>query len=400
MNDEQALPAMRPVDTIPFRNQENETYVALRDMAQISRHPIAVSIPGYFVATQLDGIRTVADVQAGFLEQFGQRMPADQIRKLIEALDDALLLQNDRFEAAYAKCRDEYLASAARDNRDRWASAAELREQIERMHASGTVSNTSGELRGIIAPHLDYARGRPCYADAYATLAASEPAERFVILATNHFGRSQSVVATGKDFLTPLGRAATDRELIGRIEGRLGRSICVHEFDHNLEHSVELQVHNLQVCCAERPFEIVPVLCPDPCTPADGAANDGPELGAFADALRAELANDGRKTVLIAGADLSHVGQHFGDPDPTTPAFLERVRDHDRRLLGLLERREEERFVAEIRATRNPTRICSVGCIYALLRALPDARCNVVNYHQAVNMETETHVTCTAAIVA
>lgn len=400
MQPDHRLPAVRALDVTPFRNESDELHFALRDLTQVAPQPIAVSLPGYFVLTQLDGEHTCRDVQTAFLKQFGQIISAEQIKHMITVLDKALMLDNAGFERAYALRRNDYLAAEARDNRERWPTATELHSQIRQILERGSPALVQ-DVRGIIAPHLDYDRGAPCYADAYATLAQAPPAERYVILGTNHFGRSSCVVATRKDFDTPLGHVATDRSFIDRLEGALGQSLCEHEFDHSAEHSIELQVHVLQACYPERPLAIVPILCPDPTGPTGTVPHDGrgPDLGDFADALAQLLGNDERRTVLITSADLSHVGQHFGDESPTTPTALEQVERQDRQLLDLLEQRREEAFVEAIRATANPTRICSVGCIYALLRALPERPCRVLRYHQAVNMAAETHVTCAAAVL-
>ncbi|HPF69673.1 MAG TPA: AmmeMemoRadiSam system protein B, partial [Candidatus Krumholzibacteria bacterium] len=125
-------------------------------------------------------------------------------------LDKALLLDNDRFRAAHAAHVAAYRAAPARDNRQRWPDGDALRAEITAMLADGAAA-PDGDVAGVIAPHLDYARGAPCYADAYAILDEAPPAERYVILGTNHAGLGRGVVATGKDFLTPLGRVPTDR---------------------------------------------------------------------------------------------------------------------------------------------------------------------------------------------
>ena len=218
-------------------------------------------------------------------------------------------------------------------------------------------------LRGVVAPHLDYARGGPVYADVYATLKQTPAADRYVILGTNHFGRSTGVAATGKDFLTPLGRVETDRAFIKRLEARLGRGLREHEFDHNAEHSVELQVHFLQMLYAAAEFQIVPVLCHDPCGPSGTKPYDGRgvDLGDFADALGALIAEDGTRTVVIAGADLSHIGQHFGDEQPTTPEFLAQVRASDGELLRCMETRQDEELLQVVRGSRNATRVLQHG---------------------------------------
>jgi hypothetical protein len=348
----------------------------------------------------LDGEHTCGEIRAAFEQQFGAEVPVDQIEKLVNTLDASLMLANERYEQAYAAQRDAYLAAKYREGRDGWLAADDLRPMIEQMLASGSAADADG-LRGFIAPHLDYGRGGPCYADAYAALAQAPPVERYVILGTNHFGRCSGVVAASKDFTTPFGRVPTDRACLGAIESQLGRSLCEYEFDHAREHSIELQIQLLQVARGERPFEVLSFLIPDPsgATGTKPVFDDGPDLHDFVDALRAAVDADGKSTIWIASADWSHVGEHFGDTHPTTSEFLEQVGENDRRLLTLLEDRRERDFVADVGARGNPTRICSVGCMYALLVALPEATCRQLRYHQAVDMQAETHVTCAAAIL-
>lgn len=400
MDTDHKLPALRPVEILPFRRSDGEVYFALRDPAQLAPQSIAVSAAGYFVLVHLDGEHSPGDVRAAFRQQTGMELPEDDILKLVSVLDEGLFIRGARATQALVARRAAYRAAPARDNRDRYPDGAALRREIEKILAAGIAAPVH-EARGLVAPHLDYPRGAPCYADAYATLAAVAPAERYVILGTNHAGQSTSVVATTKDFGTPLGVAPTDRDFIGRLEERLGLPLCGGEEDHLYEHSVELQVHMVQVCARGARFEIVPVLCPDVCGPHGTAPPDsaGPDLRDFAAALGEEIAAADRRTVIIAAADLSHVGRRFGDPAPTTPEFLEAVTRSDRELLALLEARQEEEFVRKLSASGNETRICSTGCLLALLCALPGRPFGVLSYHQAVDMAAETHVTCAAGVV-
>lgn len=395
------LPAVRPLDITPFRADNHELYFAMRDMSHIATEPAAISLPGYFVIVHLDGTNSCAAIQEAFEREFGRSIESSEILGVVEALDKALLLDTENFERAHARAVDDYRTSDTNDNCSRWPTAETLAAEIQALLKTGKPGECT-QLRGLIAPHLDYARGNPCYADAYATLAQTPPAERYVILGTNHFGRSMSVVATGKDFVTPLGRVATDRGFLTALEQRLGTSIREHEFDHRAEHSIELQVHILQCCLQAGSFQIVPILCPDPCGPTGLKPLDGngPDLGDFADALAALLADTDRRTIVIASADLSHVGQRFGEAEATSPEFMRTVEQSDRRLLALLEQRRESDFIASVSATQNATRICSIGCIYATLRALPDAECSILRYHQATDFANETHVTCAAAVLS
>ncbi len=446
-----ALPAVRPLEVTAFRGSNNELYFSMFDMSRVAPQPMAISLPGYFVVAHLDGRRTVAEIQAAFAAEFGRQIEAGQIERVVRALDEALLLNTDRFDRAHAAAVEAYRAGDVRDNRDRWPGADELREQIERMFAAADDSRVrspappdkggrseqsaappapeipigaverafvpaslSGDrpfdpanIAGLIAPHLDYARGAPCYVEAYRALLpdALRRFERFVILGTNHFGRGGGVVATRKDFLTPLGRAVTDRAFIDALESRLDEPLCHHEFDHAAEHSIELHVHILQTLASgsesAAPFTIVPLLIPDPTGPTGTRPLDGigPDLLDFARALRELMRESDRRTLLVASADLSHVGERFGEGGPTSRAFMKRIGASDKRLLELLENRREEEFVVALAANGNPTRICSIGCLFAMLCALPNRPCRVLRYHQAVDFDNETHVTCAAAVV-
>lgn len=396
------LPRLRPLDIIPTRDSNDQPCIQVFDSSQISEQGLVISWAGYFVMAHMDGQHTGADVQKQFQERFGQKIPLAEIEKLVEILDRALFLYTDRFESVYAERVAAYRAADARDNRDRYPDADALRAELLGIVAGGSAAPVNGELRGLIAPHLDYGRGKPCYADVYATLSAIEsPYDRYVILGTNHHGRSTGVVATRKAFQTPLGRVESDIGFVDRLEGALGADLCAHEMDHAGEHSVELQVHFLQVISGGSSFEIVPVLCPDPCgptglRPADGY---GPDLDAFADALGRLVAEDDRRTLVIAGADLSHIGQRFGNVDKTTPELLEVVAQADRQFLDSLESRTEDDGLELIRGGGNATSICSAGCIYAALRSLPGCSCRVLRYHQAVDIPAETSVTCASAII-
>lgn len=396
MSAMEPLPALRRVDILPVNGDDAEMQFVLHDRAQIAPRALAISPAGYFVLAHLDGRHSRVDIQGAFLRRFGMLLPTAQIEHLIETLDKALFLQTERFEQAYAACRAAYAAADARDNRDRYPGADALGAELRTLLQSGRAADVPC-VTGLIAPHLDYTRGAPCYAAAYATLAAAEPADRYVVLGTNHAGCSTTWVATRKDFLTPLGRVPTDRTFIDALERRLEPDGTAAELDHAAEHSVELQVHFLQVIQERRPFSIVPLLCPSPCGPDDAAAES---LNALAAALAEVAGEAGGRTVFIAGADLSHVGQRFGDVDPTTPAFLAKVEASDRALLDKLVHGLAAEFLSDLRTNDNATRVCSAGCLYVLRRVLAERPCRLLCYHQAANLEQETTVTCAAGVLS
>jgi len=401
MDQDGNLPALRPLQITPFRGEDQQLYFELRDMLRIAPQALVLSGAGYFVLAHLDGAHTRADVQEALRRETGQAVPAAEIDRVVDVLDHYAMLDTPRFAQAYASRRAEYLSAPCRDSPESSVSAEAIRAQIGEL-LSGARPERMDDVLGIVAPHLDYGRGAPGYRAAYTALSASEPAERYIVLGTNHFGRSTCAVATRKDFRTPLGLVGTDRTFIARLEERLGSGLCEHEFDHATEHSIELQVQILQVLLGARTFEIVPILCPDVCGPTGTNPVDGvgPSLDAVGEALGALLAGDARRTVLIAGADLSHVGTHFGDEMVATSRFLEAVEQHDRQLLALLGRGACAWAMGRIRASGNPTRICSLGCLYVLSRAAGGAPWRILVYHQAVDPATDANVTCAAAVVS
>ncbi len=256
-----------------------------------------------------------------------------------------------------------------------------------------------GPVVGLVAPHLDYPRDRPCYGQAYATLCGRPVPDRVVVLGTNHFGRSTSVVATASGFLTPLGKSPADVDFLERIEARCGH-LRTFDLDHAREHSIELQVAWLQRIFGTETFKIVAFLCPDPCGPTGTAPFDGQgvDLAEFARALGEEIALDGGDTLVVAGADLSHVGMAFGDERALDESFLNEVRRLDENAIASLVGGDADGWIRCVATGGNPGRICSVGCVYALATAIPNASATLLGYHQAVDRSSQTCVTCTAVV--
>jgi len=416
--DAQTLrPKLRPVEAFPVEH-DGRRMIGLRDPTGLAEGVVTLSPPAFFVVSRFDGKHSIVDIQADFARAFGELLMSEKIRELVAQLDAVHLLEGPRFEAYYRALAEQYRRSAVRrsSGHDDEAAAARLRAMLSEIVPARTPEGTpaggsapAGDppigppgadhaLCGLIAPHLDYARGKSCYRRAYETLASSCRAERFVILGTNHFGRAEGPVATGKDFATPLGLARTDREFLARLERCCGQSLCEHEFDHVREHSVELQVLLLQHVFGSERIRIVPILCPDPSAGADESdvRHKRQAMTALGEALRTLIRQDPVPTCIIAGADLSHVGGHFGDERELTPAFLQEVERHDRAVLALVEAGRPVDFLEHFAAEGNPTRVCSAGCIFVLLSALPDASAKVLCYHQAVLHEVQNCVTCAA----
>ncbi len=392
-------PRMRPIEAVPV-DLDDGPAIVLRDPTRVSPAPMAVSEPVVFIVAQLDGQTTLATVRERFRQRYGQALDADTLVELIERLEVAHFLEGDRFEQHYASLADAYRQAGLRQIRvaqDHDKSAEDIRVYFDQILSEAAPTDDGDGLIGLIAPHLDYPRGRPCYASAYAALGRHAAPKRVVILGTNHFGRSHAAVATVAAFDSPLGRTDADVAFIERLERACG-PLRRFEFDHANEHSVELQVLWLQHLFGAGSFTIVPVLCPDPCGPTGTAPREGTgvDLAHFARVLGELIAEDPDDTLVVAGADLSHVGGAFGDAWLLDDDFLGHVRRLDAVLLEHMGAVRPELLRERVAGRANCTRVCSVGCVYALMAALPSARARVLGYHQAVDEPSQTCVTCAA----
>lgn len=393
-------PRLRPLEAVPVAAEDGDgVRIAVRDRCHLSDVTLTVSQPAFHVLTLMDGENSCAEIRRLFEAAYRQALAVNTLQSMLDHLEGAHLLEGEAFDVYYESLLGSYRASGRRPMPHAEALGIDSGGRgFDEMISGASPSRFARPIQGLIAPHLDYPRGEPCYVAAYGALREGPAPDRVIVLGTNHFGRSMSVVATGCDFETPLGTTRTDRAFLERIEGRCG-DLRRYELDHAREHSVELQVGWLQHLFGADRFKLVPFLCPDPCGPTGTAPfdGDGVDLRTFAIAL-GELIRleDETTTLVVAGADLSHVGAAFGDERALDEAFLAEVSRRDRAALDLLAAGDSTGFVGAVATDENVTRVCSAGCIFALATALPDARGQLLGYHQAVDQPSQTCVTCAA----
>ena len=394
--DSECKPRLRSVEAFGIDDGEGDT-VGVRDPSGLCEVVLTVSTAALHILALMDGSRTCSEIRRDFHARFGHVLSQRTLQSMIDNLDRAHFLEGAGFDAHYESLLDAYRERPARTMPHADALGIdETGEVFERMLAAESPV-VDGSVCGVIAPHLDYPRGSVAYAAAYSTLRDRPSPGRVIVLGTNHFGRSASVVATAQDFETPLGTTRVDLDFLQRLERRCG-SLRAYELDHAREHSVELQVAWLQHLFGSGGFSILPLLCPDPCGPTGTRPRDGTgvDLCEFAEALGEMIAADSMDTLLVAGADLSHVGRAFGDDRDLDDAFLEHVRGRDRAALEALEAEGANSFLRALTEHDNDTRVCSAGCIFAIAHALRGATATVLRYHQAVDRATHACVTCAA----
>jgi hypothetical protein len=299
-------PKIRPLEATPFRQQDQD-YVLLRDPSGIAPDPVAITTTAYFLIMHFDGSNTLLDIQAAFTRQFGDLLSSEQLAKLVDALDQGYFLDSPRYAERLREVRDEFIRAPQRPaalaglayEDDPARLRADIAGYFQRPGAPGEIPQPRGDgapLSGLISPHIDPRRGGAAYAHAYGELLTRERPELVVILGTSHYGMGpQLFTATRKDYATPLGNVATDRDFVERLAQRYTEGdLLAEELAHRNEHSIEFQALFLAWAMGTAGYKIVPILVGsfhEMVQTGETPAFD-PRVRSFIDALRTELEAD------------------------------------------------------------------------------------------------------------
>jgi hypothetical protein len=390
-------PRLRAVEAFPAQVDGREV-ICLRDPSGVTEAVLAVPRALLPVLALFDGTRSLVDVQAEIVRQTGELVLRSQLDEMVALLDAHLFLESPRLEAERARQREAFRAAAARPafhaGRAYAAEpeplAAALDDHFAPPAGPGSVGPPgAARVHGLIAPHIDFARGGPAYAWAYRALAESSEADCFVVLGTAHAGLDgHPFAATAKPYETPFGPAEVDRDVLEAFLRRAPGDPLAAETAHRSEHSIEFQVvwlqHLRRRAARREPVRIVPVLASfvHECLLAGRDPRQAPEIAGALDALRDAMAAVPRRYCLVAGADLAHVGPRFGDPWRVEAAERARVEADDRALLAPVTAADAAAFFGEAARQRDRNRICGLSPIHALLWLLPAGHGTLLRYGQ------------------
>lgn len=396
MQDSQVVPKLRSIEVIVVPDDTHGRALMLRDTEGIAEGAVVLPAKLAPVVVRFDGKRSVARVAEEASRVMGKPVSAALVRKLVEELDEALMLDTPRFRARKREVVSAFAAApvrpAAHAGGAYHGEAPELSRyiEIECLGRSAT-RKAPGRMVALCAPHMDLWRAAAGYGHAYRALgeALDPEVDTFVLLGTSHAPMRRPFAVCEKVFDTPLGSLPPDRAFLGELEAASRFDVRADEYLHKQEHSLEFQAVFLKHLVGRRRAQIVPVLCGlgeaqerrrDPSRDAEAESF----LGALEEACRRR---EGR-VVVIAGADMGHVGPRFGDAAAPGERDLEKLRARDMASLGLATGRDAAGFFGHVAEDLSTRRVCGLGPIYTLLRALPDgARGELLHYAQCVDPE-------------
>lgn len=356
-----ARPHVRPFQPVGVE-RDKQVGVGLRDPMNLTGRMMVVPPQAVGLIHSLQGEHTV--------EQISElsKVPVEQLRQLVANLDESGLLWGPTFDRLEREAMDRTRAAGA------FPAAGSKFAGDTREAAAKTIGTLLAEAEdaelgtgvvGIVAPHLDLERGGANYAAAYKVVLGAARPDRVVLLGTNHFGLGDGVVATRLGQDSPLGTVPSDVALADLLDRALGDRLFKDEADFLGEHSVQFHIPWIAHTLPGVPA--FAALVPDPMRAM--IADDGARasFAEFRQALRNALSSLPGRTLVVASADLSHVGPAFGDPGPVGAQVRKQVEEIDRGLLAEFASGDSEAFIQSVRGTGNATRWCSVGNMAAAL---------------------------------
>lgn len=382
-------PKLRAVNIHPIQH-ENQPMLLLDDPLRLSDTSIAVPRPLAALLMLMDGTRDPSRLEAALQVQAGVRLAPGLLEQLVAGLDAAFLLDNERFRQARAAAVETYRAAPFRpltldgasfDSRAEMTTA-QLQGYLDALPPAPQFEGEAAPIRGVISPHIDYQRGGPVYAEVWRAAAeAARQAELVIILGTDHRGGEGTLTLTRQSYATPFGVLPTEQSLVDALAGALGdEAVFGEELNHRQEHSIELAAVWLHLMRGGEAVSLLPILCGSfgAFVAGQGQPADHEPFARAVEVLQPAMA--ARQTLVVAAADLAHIGPAFGDRHGVDFIGRAQQRNADERLMASICAGDAESFFAQIRDEGDRRHICGLPPIYLTLRILGEVRGQQAGY--------------------
>ncbi len=389
-------PRIRPLEAFPIQ-QSGQELIGIKDPTGISPEIVCVSPETFFLISLMDGSNTLRDLQAAYLRRYGALLYTEKVEELIVQLDACHLLENRHFQDYLCRLHADFKKAATREamfaGKGYEADPEQLKAMLQGYFINNDGPGLPGErsgtatIKGIVAPHIDFARGSQCYAHAYKalgeSLGSSNGADLYVILGTCHTPMQNPFAFTLKSFTTPLGRVETSKDLVADCASQLPFDPLLDEFCHRNEHSIEFQIVFLQYILGQSKFAIFPILC--------GSLHELIQQGIspmqdpiYSETMKllAQRFVQLDKVCFVASADLAHIGPQFGHREAVTPGILAETKAKDLEMLGYVQGLKAEEFYQFILREKDGRNICGLPPLYALVHLIKANNGELLHYQQ------------------
>ncbi len=388
-------PRLRSLETIVIPDSKHGRVLVLRDTQGIAERHAVIPPALVPIVARMTGAFTTEEIARDAAREMGTHVPTVIVDNLARELDGAFLLEGATFDARLREVKRVFA-----EGKHRPASHAggaypgdpeELANYIDSKCLSHATKKSRGPMLGLVSPHIDPWRGAKGYGHAYAALARALPkdAETFVLLGTSHAPMRQPFALTRKSYDTPLGALAPNMDAIEALEKASKFDPYDDELNHKREHSIEFQAVFLKHALGDRPARIVPILAglgdqQGRREPPRKTAN----VARFVDALQKIVSKDPGKVVVIAGADMAHVGPRFGDPNALNAKQRQALQETDDASLKHASQRDSEGFWDHVASDLDTRRVCGLAPMWTMLEVMPKTQsASVLHYEQTIDDE-------------
>jgi AmmeMemoRadiSam system protein B len=378
-----AKPRLRTVNALPATHKERRM-VLLQDPLGIANKSVLIPPEITPLLFLCDGTRTVDQILGELRAQFGFELNREELDAWMELFDDATLLDNDNYRDRRAQVLKSFREKDHRPmilSDDIYpADAGELKQILEPYLAHARHSGKKDGIKGMICPHIDYSRGWRVYAQVMASGRETiKSADLIIILGTDHFDDGNPLSLTLQNYRTPNGTLKTPGNIVTAIRDVVpDMDLFEGELRHRFEHSIELALTWLHYMRDGDPCEVVPILCgAHDLFFEQGSRQEFTWVSNIINELRQITQN--RNALIVAAADLAHVGIAFGGEAVSIEERVEVARA-DERLLQQVKEGSPEQFIDEIFHVNDRYNVCGITPIYLLLRLLEPCEGEVVGY--------------------
>jgi MEMO1 family protein len=369
----QAKPKFRAdLNVNPIQHDGHSAFL-IQDPLGIVEEPICLTEVAGLLLSMVDGTRTIDEIQDVFRNLLGTGIPDGFVQRHVVEMGNLLLLEDDRYLRRKREITEGFTKAAVREPSHAeggyLADPEALGEWIDGvLEEMGQPSpETTEPPRVLVAPHIDFRVNTSLYASSYRRI-RDRSYDRVILMGTGHSILEGAFCPSLKDFKTPLGTTKNDRGATEKLMSVQNGVTAPDDFPHRTEHALEFQLIFLQRLLGVDGFEIVPLLCGSVqhLLSRISRLKEDPEAWAFIEAVRGILEEGDRKTLVVAGVDLSHVGLRFSHPVPASE-MLEDTRRHDRDLIDAFTRGEVETFWAREANTNGGFNVCGFSSLATIL---------------------------------
>lgn len=166
------------------------------------------------------------------------------------------------------------------------------KDLVELFESCVKTQASAGKVRAIISPHAGYVYSGKVAASAFAAIGRKASYKNIFLIGSSHVKAFAGASPYGSgDFITPLGKAAVNREIVNKL--RENRLFSFPTDAHNQEHSLEVQVPFIQWYFQNQPA-LVPIII---------GTNRAEDIKKMAEILRPWFTPD---NLFVISSDFSH----------------------------------------------------------------------------------------------